>query len=140
MNKTLDLNDLLILENELKIILVISEYTKNQYSEINRDRYDFVVSQCLYKDAKIKEVKEAPLSGRLAHSLLNRVGSSVFGSNQRAINAAIKNFELECTPNVLETLTHITNLMEKYINISNVILLQKLLTKGFDKLKQKECE
>ena len=134
MNKTLDLNDLLILENELKVVLIISEYTKNQYSEINRDRYDFVVSQCLYKDAKIKEIKEAPLSGRLANSLLSRVGSSVFGSNQKAINEVINNFELESIPEIIETLTRITNLMVKYTNISNVILLQKMLTKEFDKL------
>ena len=140
MNKTLDLNDLLILENELKVVLMISEYTKNQYSDINRERSDFVVSHCLYKYAKIKEIKEAPLSGKLSNYLLNRVSNSAFGNNQRAINAAINNFELECTPNMLETLTRITNLMVKYTNISNVILLQKLLTKGFDKLKQKECE
>lgn len=126
MNDKLDLNALLILENELKVVLAISEYTKNQYSEITEEQYNFVVSICLYKDAKMKELKEAPLTGQLARHLLNRINNFIWGgANYRTIKDAISEFELEPTPDVIETLTRITNLLVKFITISNVILLQK---------------
>lgn len=58
MNQTLDLNDLLILENELKVMLSISTNTKLHYSKISKERYDFAKSLYLHEGAKIREVKK----------------------------------------------------------------------------------
>ena len=141
MDQTLDLNDLLILENELKVMLSISSNTKLHYSKISKERYDFAKSLYLYEGAKIREVKRGNLSGQLTYYLLNRIDNIWWRTSSNSIaEDAIKEFELESTPEISKVITNIIGIMREIGSNSNVILLIAMLTKGMEdnKVRQKD--
>lgn len=141
MNQTLDLNDLLILENELKVMLSISTNTKLHYSKISKERYDFAKSLYLHEGAKIREVKRGNLSGQLTYYLLKRIDNIWWRTSPNSIaEDTIKEFELESTTEISKTLINIIEIMREIASNSNVILLIAMLTKGMEDNKRKQID
>lgn len=141
MDQTLDLNDLLILENELKVMLAISSNTKLHYSKISKERYDFAKFLYLHKNAKIIDIKRGNLSGQLTYYLLNRIDNIWLKTSSNSIaKDAIKEFELESAPEIIKILVNIIEIMREIASNSNVILLISMLTKGMEdnKARQKD--
>ena len=141
MDQMLDLNDLLILENELKVMLAIASNTKLHYSKISKERYEFAKSLYLYEGAKIREVKRGNLSGQLTYYLLNRIDNIWLKTSSNSIaKDAIKEFELESTPEISKVIINIIEIMRKIASNSNVILLISMLTKGMENNKAKQID
>ena len=130
MNDKLDLNDLLILENELKIMLSISTNTKLHYSEISKERYDFAESLCLHKNAKIRDIKNGTLSGQLTYNLLKKIDNLWINRSSNSIaENAIKEFKLESTPEISKVLVNIIEMLEEIGHNSSIILMLSILAK-----------
>lgn len=118
MSKKIDINELSILENELKIMFAIAAHTERKYSEISKAQYDFAESIYLYKNAKLKDFQELPLTAKLANYILARMESSVWfprtvKSNINLAEKVIDRFGLDNTPEIIEILSNIANLIQK---------------------------
>lgn len=130
MNDKLDLNDLLIFENELKIMLSISTNTKLHYSEISKERYDFAESLYLHKNAKIRDIKNGTLSGQLTYHLLNKIDNLWINRSSNSIaENAIREFKLKSTPEISKVLVNIVEMLKEIGHNSTVILMLSILAK-----------
>ena len=140
MSNKLDINELLVLENELKIMFAIAAHTERKYSEISKAKYDFAESIYLYREAKLKDFKELPLTAKLANYILARTESSVWSprvvkSNINLVEKVIDRFDLDNTPEIIEILSNIANLIQKIEDKSAIILLLSMISKGMTDLK-----
>ena len=134
MSEKLDINSLLSLENEIKIMFAISAHTQRRYSEISKAQYDFAESIYLYKNVKIKDFKELPLTAKLANYILARTDVPIWSkrgmkSNSDLVEKVIDRFNMDSTPEVVEALSNIVNLVEKIEEKYKSILLLSMLSK-----------
>jgi hypothetical protein len=143
MSEKLNINELLILENELKIMFAIAAHTERKYSEISKAQYNFAESIYLYREAKLKDFKELPLTAKLANYILARTESSVWSprvvkSNINLVEKVIDRFDLDNTPEIIEILSNIANLIQKIEDKSAIILLLSMISKGMEDLKKRK--
>ena len=122
-------------------MFAISAHTQRRYSEISKAQYDFAESIYLYKNTKIKDFKELPLTAKLANYVLTRTNVPIWSkrgmkNNNSLVEKVIDRFNIDSTPEVVEALSNIVNLVEKIEEKYKSILLLSMLSKGKKELEK----
>lgn len=81
-----------------------------------------------------------PLTAKLANYILARTEISIWSprtikSNISLVEKVIDRFDLDDTPEIIEILSNIANLIQKIEDKSSIILLLSMLSKGMEDLK-----
>lgn len=150
MSEKLDINELLVLENELKLMLLISNAIVNNRVSFE-DHYNFIVRDVIFPQTNSDIVEESNLLPiwKIARYIVNNKDIRRFNANiniitgtgsssktidrKRFTQEIIKNFDFKENEEIADCLNRIVKLLEILIQQNMHIELHDMFTKGTKK-------
>lgn len=150
MSEKLDINELLVLENELKLMLLISNAIVNNRVSFE-DHYNFIVRDVIFPQTNSDIVEESNLLPiwKIARYIVNNKDIRRFNANiniitgtgsssktidrKRFTQEIIKNFDFKENEEIADCLNRIVKLLEILIQQNMHIELHDMFTKGSKK-------
>ena len=147
MSEKLDINELLVLENELKLMLLISNAIVNNRVSFE-DHYNFIVRDVIFPQTNSDIVEESNLLPiwKIARYIVNNKDIRRFNANiniitgtgsssktidrKRFTQEIIKNFDFKENEEIADCLNRIVKLLEILIQQNMHIELHDMFTKG----------
>lgn len=150
MSEKLDINELLVLENELKLMLLISNAIVNNRVSFE-DHYNFIVRDVIFPQTNSDIVEESNLLQiwKIARYIVNNKDIRRFNANiniitgtgsssktidrKRFTQEIIKSFDFKENEEIADCLNRIVKLLEILIQQNMHIELHDMFTKGPEK-------